>query len=131
VLVSRNEFTGLSRIPDIRPAYAVNNMIGLYIKHASNNGSPWKFTFHPDDQEEIRRLYDIYHDRTFLAFVCGNAGICLLKFDQYAAILNPDFATQKTMVLKRPVGGRFRASGPGGNLPSLIPLNRYPVGLFA
>lgn len=130
VLISRNAFTGLSRITDIGPAYAVNNMIGLYIKHASNNRSPWQFTFHPDHQEEIRKLFDRYHNRTFLALVCGNAGICLLKFGQYSAILNPDYTTQKPMLLRRPRGGGFHVSGPAGEYRRVIPLNRFPEGLF-
>lgn len=130
VLVSRNEFTGLSRITDLGPAYAINNMIGLYVKHASNKRSPWQFTFHPDHQNEIRQLFDRFHERTFVAFVCGDTGICLLSYGQYSATLQEDFTTQKPLNVRRPRGHGFRVSGQGGSLRNIIPLNRFPEGLF-
>lgn len=130
VLVSRTEFTGLSRIVDIGPAYAVNNVIGLYVKHTTRNDSPWQFTFTPDHQDEIRKLFNRFGDRIFIALVCGNTGICILKYGEYANTLSEDFNNQKALIVRRPSGRGFRVSGSAGKLKGVIPLNRYPEVLF-
>jgi len=131
VLVSRREFTGLSRIVDLGSAYAVNNTLGLYIKHATKSDSPWQFTFTPDNQQEIRKLFQRFDEKTFVALVCGQRGICLLTFGEYAATLPEDFNSQKVLIVRRPSGGGFRVSGSAGRrMRGVISLSRYPEGLF-
>lgn len=130
MLVSRNEFTGLSRITDLGSAYAINNVVGLYVKHATNGSTPWQFTFIPDHQHEMRGLFQRFGDRTYVALVCGRQGICLLTYGEYAGVLEEDFNNQKALVVRRPSGGGFRVSGSGGRLDRVIALNRYPEGLF-
>ena len=130
VLVSRIEFTGLSRITDIGPAYAVNNVIGLYIKHSTIKLSPWQFTFTQDHQSEIRKLFQRFDDRTFIGLVCGNSGICLLKYGEYANTLEEDFNNQKTLTVRRPAGGGFRVVGSAKKLKGVISLSRFPEALF-
>ena len=128
-LVSRTEFAGLTRMGT--SAYAVNNIIGLYIKHASKRSSPWQFTFSPDNQRDVRSLFQRYDRKTFIALVCGHHGICLLTYGEYAATLSEDFTNQRVLTVRRPPGGGFRVSGSAGNrLNGVVALNRYPRELF-
>jgi hypothetical protein len=131
ILVSRTEFTGLSRIPDLGSAYAVNNAVGLYIKHASRANGPWQFTFAPDHQREVRELFQKFNGKTFIALVCGRRGICLLEYGEYAATLPEVFKNQRVLIVRRPSGGGFRVSGGAGKLKGVISSSRYPNGLFA
>ncbi len=131
VLVSSQPFTGLTRITDISSAYAVNNMIGLYVKRATNEDSPWQFTFTEDHQSEIRRLFQRFGEKSFVALVCHHTGICLLSYGEYRNVVEEDFTKQRTVIVRRPGAGGFRVSGHGGNHSGVVPLNRYPDGLFA
>ena len=113
-LVSRTEFTVVSRIDNLGSAYAVNNVVGLYIKHATKPNGPWQFTFAPEHQQEIRTLFQRYDNQTFIALVCGHQGVCLLGFGEYAAVLPEDFSHQKVLHVRRSSGGGFRVSGSAG-----------------
>jgi hypothetical protein len=55
-------------------AYALNDRIGLFIKHSSKRLSPWPFTFHI---EQVADLLDLESSFTnsFVAFVCGQDGL--------------------------------------------------------
>ncbi|MCJ7577199.1 MAG: hypothetical protein MUO91_01980 [candidate division Zixibacteria bacterium] len=128
-LVSHNQFTGLTRITNPGSAYAVNNAFGLHIKHSTKPKGPWQFTFTPDQQEEIRKLFQRFNEKTFIVLVCGKVGICLLKYGEYADTLQEDFRNQKVLMVSRRSGGGFRVSG-SVRMKGVVPLNRYPGGLF-
>jgi hypothetical protein len=130
ILVSQSDFTGLSRIPDLGNAYAVNNMTGLYIKRATADNSPWLFNFHPEHQTDIRNLFQRFNEKTFIALVCGKTGICLLQYGSYANVLEEDFNNQKTLTIKRPQSGGFRVVGQNQQLKGVVPIKNYPDGLF-
>jgi hypothetical protein len=131
LIVSRGEFTGLARIPKIGgAAYAINHDIGVYIKHATNSFGPWQFNFHPEHQEAIRNLFKKYNKKTFVALVCGNVGVCLLKFGEYKAVIDENFEKQEWLSVEKPEGGGFRVRGASGQFSKVIPLNYFPSHIF-
>jgi hypothetical protein len=131
LIVSTGNFTGLSRVQGIRAsAYAINNSIGILIKHTTNDISPWQFNFMPDHQETARTLFRTYNDKAFIALVCGKVGVCLLKYGEYASVIDENFREQENLTVERPDGGGFRVRGAGGRFPGVIPLNRFPTYIF-
>jgi hypothetical protein len=131
LIVSRGEFTGLVRIPEIGgAAYAVNHDIGVYIKHTTNSSGPWQFNFHAGHQEAIRNLFNRYKEKTFVALVCGDVGVCLLKYGEYAAVIDENFKEQEGLSVEKPEGGGFRVQGASGQFGKVIPLNRFPSQIF-
>ncbi len=131
LIVSEGQFTGLARIEDTAGvAYAVNHDIGLYMKHSTMEESPWQFTFTPEHQQSMRRLYERYRERAFVGLVCGRVGVCLLTYGEYAAIIDENFADQKALTVSRPEGGGFRVRGANGDLGRVVPLTHFPRGIF-
>lgn len=69
-----------------RSAFIVNNNIGVYLKYATKPVGAfdeYRFTFHFDHQEELRRLKSKC-DRVFLVLVCvQDKHICCLPYHQF------------------------------------------------
>lgn len=125
------DFVGLSRIKDIASnAFALNNNIGVFVKHTEGKASPWVFGFTPEHQEAVRHLFDRFKKRAFVVCVCPPAGICILTYGEYAAVIDENFNVQGNLTIKRPSGGGFRVNGPKGQLKPIIPLKRFPQLLF-
>lgn len=131
IVTEAQRFGSIARINDLPlGAYAINHDIGIFIKHTTNDRSPWHFNFHPEHQTAVRRLFDKYDDRAYVVLVCGKAGICVLKYGEYAAVLDENFTDQENLTVSRPSGGSFRISGALGKYKKAIALNRFPRILF-
>jgi len=131
IITEPGEFTGLARTPVYGAgAYAVNHNIGIFIKHTTHEDSPFHFTFSPEHQTGIRDMFRRYGDRTFVVLVCCEVGICVLSYGEYAAVIDENFNEQEGITVERPDGGGFRVRGAQGELPHVIPLNRFPTLIF-
>ena len=131
LIVAENRFTSINRASRLGSnCYIVNHDGGLFIKHASNDNSPWLFNFSPENQEDIRNLFNRYTDKTFLALVCGRDGVCLLQYGYYAAAIDENFTEQEFLTVERPLGGGYRVHGAGGQIGRIIRLNEFPGGIF-
>ena len=130
-LVSSAEFTVLSRDDSFgRGGYRVNQTIGLFIKYSTHNSS-WQFTFQAEHQHSLREMLRLFPNKTYIALVCGEKGICLLSYGDYATVINENFTTQESITVDRPPRGCFRVRGSQGELDHTIPENRYPTDLFS
>lgn len=131
-IVSEGEFTGLARLSECGSgAYAINHDKGVYIKHSTKSDGPWQFTFSQDHQKGIRNMFRKYGDKTYIVLVCGEEGICLLDYGEYAGAIDENFKEQEYLSVDRPEGGGFRVRGAGGKINRVIPLSRFPAGIFA
>ena len=131
LIAARGEFTGLTRISSLGTcAYAVNHDTAIYLKHTTNSNSPWYFTFLPEHQEAVRKLFQRYEDKALIALVCGDVGVCLLTYGEYAAALDENFKEAEALTVERPGGGGFRVRGAAGKVKGVVPLSRFPQSLF-
>lgn len=127
-------FTSINRIArvDCSSAYQVNHNIGIYIKYSATprEENVWHFTFTPDHQDEVRTLFDIYGDKTYLVFVCNDVGICIVEFGVFASIVDMNHRDNEWCEVFRPNGGSFRVRGARGAHRRAIPINSFPRVLF-
>ena len=131
LIAARGEFTALRRLrEECRSAYAVNDNVGIYVKHSKAEYGPWQFNFLPDHQTEVRDLFRAKGERTFIVLVCGHTGVCLLTYGEYANVVDENFKEQEAVLVERKGAGGFRVRGAGGALERVVPLNRFPDGLF-
>lgn len=126
-------FTSINKIPNITSssAYQLNHNTGIFIKYATtNHGGSWSFTFSPEHQDVIRKMFDIYGKRTFIIFVCEDEGFCIVDFSIFANCIDLNHSESEWIEINRPDGGSFRIRGARGEHNRTIPLNLFPRKLF-
>jgi len=130
MIVKEAKFTAINRHHRINGNnYVINGDTGLHSKYSSEQ-APWHFTFTGEHQVEIRRLFDMYRDKTYVALICGIDGVCLLRYGEYASVIDENFSEQEQITVERPPRGSFRVSGSRGVFPRRIRLSRFPDELF-
>jgi hypothetical protein len=131
VIAEHDAFTSINKFPDIesRATYLLNHNTALFVKHTTVEGLKWKFTFSPEHQDIIRRLFDRMGERTYILLVC-NEWVCMLNYGEYATCLDENHQDSEWLEVWRPEGGRYRVRGAQGDLPNLVPMNRFPDILF-
>lgn len=131
-ITDHDEFTAINRVPnlDSPSAYIINNNIGIYIKHSTAIDTPWRFTFSPEHQNDVRRLYDQFREHTHLIFVCGTDGFCLVDYGTFSACLDMNHRENEWLEITRINGGRYRIRGAQAIGDRTIPMNAFPQRLF-
>jgi hypothetical protein len=131
-ITESEHFTSINRVPHVTSPYTyqLNHNTGLYIKHCTSEQSPWKFTFSSEHQEDVRRIFDIYRERTFIIFVCGNTGFCIVDYGTFTACVDMNYTDNEWCEIYRNDGGSFRIRGAKGEFDRTIPLNAFPRILF-
>jgi hypothetical protein len=66
--------------------YVLNESIGLYVKHSVKRISPWRFTFHKEHVEELRKLLSDF-DLVFLVLICGRDSIAVIDAEEIGSLL--------------------------------------------
>lgn len=127
LIAEHEQFSSINKLRefDARSVYVINHDRALYVKHCTADDNAWNFTFAPEHQETIRELFARFPDRVYIVLVC-NDEICLLSYGEYAACLDENFRESERLAVWRPDGGGFRVRGAQGQLPHVVPLNRFP-----
>lgn len=130
VIVEQEAFCSLNKYPGInsRATYLLNHNTALFIKHSTTDGL-WRFTFTPQHQGILRKLYGGVGNRTYILLVC-NDWVCVLTYGEYAHCIDVNSVTDEWLEVQRPGGGGYRVRGAKGGLSNVIPLNRFPDILF-
>jgi hypothetical protein len=131
LIAEHGAFTSINKFPAIksRGVYLLNHNTALYVKHSTMDGLRWRFTFAPEHQVDIRKIFDNFGERTFVVLVCNNL-ICLLTYGEYASCLDENFKEDEWLEVWRPEGGGFRVRGAVDELDHIVALNRFPNQLF-
>lgn len=132
-ITENDNFTSINRVPNIKStsAYQVNHNMGIFIKYTTTGDlSKWRFTFTPSQQDIIRKMFNIYEDRTYIVFVCQNEGICIVDYGIFAACVDMNHRDNEWCEIYRNEGGSFRIRGANGEYEKTIPLNAFPRILF-
>lgn len=81
ILISRQDEDG--RLS----SYAIDETVGLHIKHSSNRLHPWQFTFTPANISEIRSIQEKFV-KIYIVLVCHTDGILSLPLDDVITLTN-------------------------------------------
>jgi hypothetical protein len=108
------------------PGYLVNNSVLALIKYSTKGGSPWHFTFRPEDLGRLQHCPD-EAERVVLALVCGGDGICAISAEMACSLLEDAPAW---IAVRRSFRGWYGVSGPKGRLERKVAQRRWPEILF-
>lgn len=131
IIAEQSAFSSINKFPgiDSRAAYLLNHNIALFVKHSTVEGLKWRYTFTPEHQDVIRKLFNSIGDRTYILLICRE-WVCILKYGEYASCLDENYKDDEWLEVWRPEGGGYRVRGARGELPHVIPLNRFPNMIF-
>ena len=109
----------------VRPGFLINDEVFVLIKYTAKLSTPWQFTFSPTERDSIDKQHRDY--LVVLALVCGDDGICAVRWDDVASIVdNP--ATW--IAVHRKVNKRYKITGNGGEMQGRVPRNHWPGVVF-
>jgi hypothetical protein len=103
--------------------YLLNDAIGIWIKH-TRRALPAQFTFTPDEMREMIRLRK-QTSQFYIGLVCPSAGVCCVTWDQFDSLIAIGDDVAKTIMVRRPLGGRFRIKGSDKSRPVTVPMNKW------
>jgi len=112
--------------------FCLNEDAFLLVKYASQNQSPWRFTFRPDDIETLVNDHNEggLFGGSYVCLVCGYNSLCALQEDEWSSILDFNTAGQQTVVVRRDPRSSFEVTGSSGELDRKIPASRFPSLVF-
>ncbi|WP_458125857.1 hypothetical protein [Paenibacillus sp. Z3-2] len=131
-ITEHENFTSINRISNINSlhAYQLNHDKGLYIKYTAKTGKSWRFTFTPEHQIEVTKIFKQFPMNTYLIFVCGETGVCIVDFETFESCIDLNQIESEWIEIYRPDGGSFRIRGANSEHKRSIPLNNFPKILF-
>ena len=88
----------------------------LHIKYSTKRLSPWPFTFTGDQLGELAELRRVAL-RVWVVFVCGIDGTMVLQAEELDGLIGGDGTRTCGIRIRRKRNGRYRVSGPRGDLP--------------
>lgn len=113
--------------------FRLNDGTYLLMKYSTNAGSPWRFTFRPEDIETLLADYKRagLFGGSFICLICGIDVICPLAADEWSKVLDLNNPTvQQTICVSRVSGCQLEVTGTGGGLDRKIPAARFPAVIF-
>jgi hypothetical protein len=132
-LAKYGESFQISDLRDKAGHFCLNGDAFLLVKYSSRNRSPWRFTFKPDDLETLLNDHNqggLFGD-SYVCLVCGFNSLCVLREDEWSAVLDLKKNGQQTMVVRRRPRSSFAVSGSSGDLDQNIPASRFPELVFS
>ena len=106
-------------------SYVLNDSVGLYIKHSTKRMTPWRFSFKQGHQDEIQDMKNGLKN-VFLALVCGDDGIVILRHEELKNILDEQHDTVEWVAVSRKTREKYQVSGSDGKLKYKIGENEFP-----
>jgi hypothetical protein len=99
--------------------------IGLLIKTSSKRRSPWQYSFHRENQEEIESLR-IANDEVFILLINGDDGVACISYQLLKQLLDDKFEDVEAVRVSRRIKEAYRISGRDGQLDNPLPKNSFP-----
>lgn len=98
---------------------------GLFIKTSRARGTPWRYTFSQEHQEEIKFLFEETGE-VFIAFVNNDDGVSCVGYSLFKQLLDNDFETAEWVTVSRKFNKQYSLSGNDGVLEKKIARNDFP-----
>lgn len=96
-------------------SYLVNDCCGLYLKHSSSRMSPWGFTFHRDQQDEIDEMHRLF-GRTVVGLICNDDGVVGLDYTEFRTVLDTNHEAVEAIGISRKPRGMYMVKGRDGEM---------------
>jgi hypothetical protein len=96
-------------------AFCINGA-AFQIKHSSKRLSPWRFTYMPENLEELTLLRG-KHAKVWVFLVCGTDGVVGLSYDELFSIIHIDAGLPSWVRVSRDRNSMYRVGGAGSDLP--------------
>ena len=95
------------------------------IKHSSKRLSPWRFSYMPENLEEIIDLQKTYSP-VWVILVCGQDGVLALSLDELKSIVGAREDGAAWIRVSRDRNSMYRVGGALGDLPRAKPRGLEP-----
>jgi hypothetical protein len=123
-LVEDPRFTSLNKATSAYGHYVINKTSRLFVKYSTKSAQPWRFAFSEDEIARIKT--DTALDgKVFVAFVCGQDGVCAFPANDLWSLVDVDAGTQSVTV-ERPLGKSMQVKGAAGKLTGKIAVTSFP-----
>jgi len=109
-IVEHKTFKALNKADDQYGHYLVNKDIKLWVKYASDEGSPWQFTISENDAKSIQADAKS-KGNTFLILVCGRTSICCVDMDELNGLVDLSAAKAQGIKVETPANKQMRIFG--------------------
>ena len=110
--------------------YMLNDKVPMFIKYTTKRHSPWSFTFTRSHQVQQQTYRDQFGE-CLMVFVCGQDGIVALSHDNFRNVLNENFESQESVIIKRRHAKMYQISGRDGKLGHKVGRNSLTEILYA
>ena len=97
----------------------------FHIKHSAKRLTPWRFTYMPENLEELAELRRTF-DSVWVFLVCGEDGVVGLSFDELHSILAPGEGGAAWIRVSRSRNSMYRVGGVRGDLSRAKPRGVQP-----
>jgi hypothetical protein len=109
-------------------AFVIDARVGLYVKHSTKRLSPWTFTFHRDNWQELTDVQAAHND-TFIALVCGKDGVATIDMGILSDLVTFESTDQAWLRVERTPRSMYSVSGNRNELARKISRGVAPVSL--
>jgi len=106
--------------------YVINDSVLIFLKYSTKARSPWRFTFVPEEVEQLNTRAASFAD-IFVVLICGGDGICPVSWCNVCQLLHN---TTGWMSARRGFNQEYGVAGPKGELGGKVPLNAWPSIIF-
>ena len=73
-------------IQDNNAYYILDDDIALYVKHSTKRLTPWRFTFHTDNMQDLAKILNS-NEFCFVVLICGRDSIAVLEKEEIHRLL--------------------------------------------
>lgn len=116
--------------PESNSSYILNDNIGIHIKYSSKRLTPWRFTFKPDQLDEIDKMKGCLN-KVFLLLVCNEDGVVCLSHGELKQLLDNQHGPLVWISATRRKRQMYYVKGSDGELDFKIGKNDFPEKIFA
>jgi hypothetical protein len=107
---------GVKRISSVKNyIYSVNNNFGLYLKYSKKAHSPWRFTFTPEQLEDLKTNSN-YFSSLWAVFSCSDSCVAVLTYDELSNLVDTDSQSPQWVSVKSFHNRSLRVEGSQGIL---------------
>ena len=100
------------------PFFVLDSRLQVHLKYSTAKGSPWAFTFTPDEQALMSERAQAMP--MVIGLVCGGDGIAALPFEKFVRVAaRRDTALHVSCYRKH--REHFEINGPDGTVPGKVP----------